>query len=160
MRFDIKFKARNSYSFVSYFVLCCGGHFSSITVIVAKTKYRSPYLLNVWQPYLQNHIKTPLERPWDVSEGRPQNVGRTCPLELQIRPYSDVLVMPTRDVLKRLQGMSLGITYRTLWQRLQNVTLGLPLDVTLGCPQDVIFQCPKDVGRGRPQDVGRGRPQQ
>ena len=66
--------------------------------------------------------------------------------------------MPAGDVLKRLQGTSLGITYRTLWQRLQNVTLGRPLDVTLGYPQDVIFQCPKDVSRGRPQDVGRGSP--
>ena len=33
-------------------LLRCGGHFSSIAFTDAKTKYRSPYLLNVSQPYL------------------------------------------------------------------------------------------------------------
>ena len=41
-----------------------------------------------------------------------------------------------------------GVTYRTGWERLQ--------DVTLGRPQEVIFQPLKDVSRGRPQDVSRG----
>ena len=41
-----------------------------------------------------------------------------------------------------------GVTYRTVWERLQ--------DVTLGRPQEVIFQPLKDVSRGRPQDVSRG----
>ena len=39
-------------SFCIVNLLCCGGHFSSITFIDAKTKYRSPYLLDVSQPYL------------------------------------------------------------------------------------------------------------
>ena len=86
--------------------------------------------------------------PRDTSEGRPQDVGRTHPLELPIRPYGDLLTTSDEDVLKISRGASLGVTYRTIWKRPQNVTLGRL--------QDVIFQRPEDVGRGRPQDVGRG----
>ena len=43
-------------------------------------------------------------RPRDGSEGRPQNVGRTCPLESDIRSYRDVLKMSEGDVLKTSGG--------------------------------------------------------
>ena len=49
----IQFKTRNLYpSFRMVNLLCCGGHFSKITFFGAKTKYRSPYLLDVSHPYL------------------------------------------------------------------------------------------------------------
>ena len=51
---------------------------------------------------------------------------------------------------QRLQETSHGVTYKTVW--------GRPQDVTLGRPQDVIFQFLIDDGRGRPKDVGRGLP--
>ena len=35
-------------SFCIVNLLCCGGHFSNITLIDAKTKYRSPYLLETF----------------------------------------------------------------------------------------------------------------
>ena len=41
--------------------------------------------------------------------------------------------------------MSHGVTYRTVWGRNQDITLGLP--------QEVIFHRPTDVGRGSPQNV-------
>ena len=44
--------------------------------------------------------------------------------------------------------MSHSITYRTVWARLK--------DVTLGRPRDVIFQRPKDVSRGCPLVLHRG----
>ena len=28
-------------------LLCCGGHFTNITIFYAKTKHKNPYLLNV-----------------------------------------------------------------------------------------------------------------
>ena len=45
-----------------------------------------------------------LRRFWDTSEGRPQDVGRTRPLELNIRPYENVLITSAGDVLKTLAG--------------------------------------------------------
>ena len=33
-------------------LLCCGGHFSNVALIDTKAKFRSPYLLDVSQPYL------------------------------------------------------------------------------------------------------------
>ena len=80
-------------------LLCFGGNFSNVTLIDAKTKYRSPYLMDISQPYLQMHISTSLGRPRDVSEGCPQGVGRTRPLELHIRPYGEVLITSAGDVL-------------------------------------------------------------
>ena len=54
MRFVIQFKTRIIQ--IPYFrivnLLCCEGHFSSVTFIDAKTKYRSSFLLDVSQPYL------------------------------------------------------------------------------------------------------------
>ena len=76
----------------------------------------------------------PLGRPQDVSEGRPQGVGWTTPLEVNIRRYEDVLKTSTGEVFKTLVGASHCVTYRTVWGCLQ--------DGTLGRPQDVIFQCP------------------
>ena len=93
-------------------LLCCGGHFSSITFIDAKTKHRSPYLLDVCQPYLQNHIRTSLGCPRDISEGRPHDVGRTRPLGLQIRPIWERRRNVARDVAWRyiqdIMGTSSG----------------------------------------------------
>ena len=42
---------------------------------------------------------TSLGRPQDVSDRRPEDVGRTCPLELHIRPYVDVLIMSAGGAL-------------------------------------------------------------
>ena len=87
-------------------MLCYGGYFSSIKFIDAKTKYRN---LISWKPYLQNHIRTSLGRPRDVSEGRPQQVGRPHPLELQIRRYGDALVTSAGDVgTGRPLGLQIG----------------------------------------------------
>ena len=72
-------------------LLCCGGHFITTVFIDAKTKYRSPYILDVSCPYLYNYISTSLGHPWDVSEGRPQDVGRTRHLALHTGQYGDVL---------------------------------------------------------------------
>ena len=90
-------------------LLCCGGHFSNITFIDANTKYRSPYHFDVSQPYLQNYIRTSLERPQDVGTSlgikyqiawgrlhnvcrrRTQDVGGERPMALQIGQYGDVL---------------------------------------------------------------------
>ena len=85
-------------------LLCCGGHFSNITFIDAKTKYRSRYFLDISYPYLKSHIRTSSGRPQDVSEGCPQDVGRTRPLELNIRPYGDNLITSAGDVLKTSLG--------------------------------------------------------
>ena len=40
----------------------------------------------------------------DISKGRPGGVGRTCPLELNISPYWDVLITSVGDVLKTSVG--------------------------------------------------------
>ena len=139
MRLVIQFKTRNSYSFLSYCqrLLCCGGHSSSVAFLDAKTKYRSPYLLNVSQPYLQNHVRTSL--------GRPQDVGRTRPLELQIRPYRDVLVTSAEDLLKTLagdvpwchtmrtsSGLYIGTSFGTSYFNVQRTSLEDALRATEG----------------------------
>ena len=112
-------------------LLCSGGHFSNTTFIDAKTKFRSAYLLDVSQPYLQNHITSSLGRPQDVSEGRPQGVGRTHPLELNIRLYWKILITSVQGMSsRRRQGTFLVVTQRTIW--------GRPQDVFWGGPQDVL----------------------
>ena len=100
------------HSFRMVNLLCCGDHFGNITFFDAKTIYRSPYLLDVSQPYLQNHMRTSLGRPQDVSEERPQDVGRTRPLEINIRPYGEVLITSTRDVFKTSVG---NVPWRYIW---------------------------------------------
>ena len=45
-----------------------------------------------------------LEPPHEVSQGRPQDVGMTSPLESNIRPYGDVLITPAENVLKTSVG--------------------------------------------------------
>ena len=105
-------------------LLSFGGHFSNMTFIDAKSKYKSPYLLNISQPYLQNHIRTFLGRPGDVSDGRrqntplgvtdqtiwvhpfnvcrnrPQDVGKGRALALHIGHYGGVLRTLYWDVLR------------------------------------------------------------
>ena len=83
----------------------------------------------------------PLGRPQNVSEGRPQEVGRTPPLEVNIRRYENVLKISTGHVFKTSVGASHCVTYRAVWGCLQ--------EVTLGRPQGVIFQRLNDVSRGR-----------
>ena len=99
-------------------LLCCGGHFSNITFIDAKTKYRSPYHFDVSQPYLQNHIRTSLERPQDVCQRRPQDVDT-----------------------------SLGIKYQIAWGRLRNVCRRRPQDVGGGRPMALQIGQYRDVFR-------------
>ena len=60
-------------------------------------------------------------------------------MESNIRPYEDVLILSAGEVLEMFVGTSLDVTYRTIWKR--------PQDVTLGSSQNVIFQRPEDVGR-------------
>ena len=81
-------------------LVCCGGRFSNKTFIDAKTKYRSLYLLDVSQPYLQNHIRTSLGYPQDVSRRRPQDICRTLLLELSFSLYGKVLITSAGHVLK------------------------------------------------------------
>ena len=101
-------------------LLRCGGHFNSITFTDGKTKNRSPYLLDVSQPYLQNHTRTSLRgvlrtlvrhalwsyrldhmgRRRNVCRRRPQDVGRGCPLASHIGHYANVLRTLHQDVLK------------------------------------------------------------
>ena len=88
--------------------------------------------------------------PPDVSEGHPQDVGRTRSLELNIRPYVDVHIMSAGEVAKTSVGDVPWHYMRTIW--------GCPQNATLERPQDVIFQRSKDVGRGLPENVDRGRP--
>ena len=47
---------------------------------------------------------TSLGRPRDASEGRPEDVGRTSPLELHIRLYGYVLITSAGDALKTSVG--------------------------------------------------------
>ena len=108
-------------------LLCQGGHFSNITCIDAETKYRSLYLLEGSQLYLQNHIRTSLGRPQGIFEGRPQDVGRTRPLDLNIRPCGDVLITSARDVLKTLVGDA-------SWRYIQD-----HMGISSGRPRDVIL---------------------
>ena len=49
---------------------------------------------------LTYHIRTSLGRPQDVSE----DVGRPRPLELNIKPYGDVLITSVGDVLNTSVG--------------------------------------------------------
>ena len=49
---------------------------------------------------LTYHIRTSLGRPQDVSE----DVGRPRPLELNIKPYGDVLITSAGDVLNTSVG--------------------------------------------------------
>ena len=166
MRLVIQFKTRNSYSFLSYCqrLLCCGGHSSSVAFIDAKTKYRSPYLLNVSQPYLQSHIRTSLGRP-RVSKVRPQDVGSTHPLELQIKPYWDVLVTSALEVLKTSAGdvpwryiqdimgtssgrhisTSKGCRQKTSSRRSKRTFLGVTQRTICGHPKDVFWELPQDI---------------
>ena len=146
-------------------LLCCEGHFSSITFIDAKTKYRSPYLLDVSQAYFQNHIRMSLGCPGDVSEGRPEDVGRTRPFQLQTRPLGDVLVTPAGDVpwryIKgimvtssgRYIGTSSGRHISTFKGRRQRTSLGSQQGTSLGVTQRAIWGRPQDVFWRSPQDV-------
>ena len=43
---------------------------------------------------------TSLRRAQDVTKGQTQSVGRTRTLDLNIRPYGDVLITSAKDVLK------------------------------------------------------------
>ena len=99
-------------------LLCCGGHSSNITSIDAKTIYRRPYLLDVSQPYLQNHIRiSPRDvlrtsvghvlqneildlwgRPYKVCRRRLQDVGMGRPMALHIGQYRDVSRTLHQDV--------------------------------------------------------------
>ena len=166
MRLVIQFKTRNSYSFLSYCqrLLCCGGHSSSVAFLDAKTKYRSPYLLNVSQPYLQSHIRTSLGRP-RVSKVRPQDVGCTRPLELQIKPYWDVLVTSALEVPKTSAGdvpwryiqdimgtssgrhisTSKGCRQKTSSRRSKRTFLGVTQRTICGHPKDVFWELPQDI---------------
>ena len=45
-----------------------------------------------------------LRHPQDVPEGLPKGVGRTRPLELNIRPYGDALITSSGDVLETFVG--------------------------------------------------------
>ena len=147
-------------------LLCSGGHFSNITFINAKTKYESSYLLDVSQPYLQNHL-------W-MSLGRPQDVGSTRSLELNIRPYWHIIITSAGGVLK----MSVG---NVLWHYIQDSTgtffgcyigtsscrhisstsEGCQQRTSSGCCQGTLFgvtyrttwKHPQNVFWGRPQDV-------
>ena len=49
-------------------------------------------------------MRTSLRPPRYVSEGRPQDVGRPHPLELNIRQYVDTLLTSAGDVLKTSVG--------------------------------------------------------
>ena len=145
-------------SFRKVNLLCCGSHFDDITFIDAKTKYRSPYLLEGFQPYLQNHLGAPLGRSQDVFEGHPQDIGRTHPLEVNIRTYGDVLIMSAEDVLKtlvgyapwhyiqdsmrtspgRYTGTSLGRHISTSYGRRQRTSSGHRQETSLGVTQQTI----------------------
>ena len=76
-----------------------------------------------------------------ICKGQPQGVGRTRPVELNIRQYGDVLITSVGDVFKTSEG-------DVPWRNIQD---------GMGTSEDVIFQRPKYVDRGHPQDVGRGR---
>ena len=69
----IQFKRSNSYSLLQYRQpAVLEDHFSNTTFICDKTKFRSPHLLDVSWPYLQNHIKVSLGGPRDVPGERLQ----------------------------------------------------------------------------------------
>ena len=89
----------------------------------------------------ENHIRTSLSDVLRTSVGhapwsyRFDHMGRSS---LHLQETSS----------RRQQGTSLGVTYRTLW--------GRPQDATLGGPQGVILQRLKDVRRGFPLVLHRG----
>lgn len=85
---------------------------------------------------------------WKRTDKHPQDVCRRRPLELHIRPHGFVLITSAGDLLKTPLGDDPWRLYRTIWGRLQ--------DVTMERLEDVIFQSPEHVGRGHPLDVCRG----
>ena len=76
-----------------------------------------------------------LGRPQDVSEGLHQGVGRTPLLELNIKPYRDVLITSAGDVFKTLVG-------DVPWHYIEDhmgTSIGRLLGTSSGRPQDVIL---------------------
>ena len=108
-------------------LLCCGSRFSNKTFIDAKTKYRSPYLLEASQPYLYKHIRKSLGRPWETSSvrrqdtslgvkyytlcGRPHNVCRRRPQDVSTGPPMALHIGQYGDVLRTLAWDVLGTSY-------------------------------------------------
>ena len=114
-------------SFCIVKLLCCGGHLSNdITFIGAKGKYKSSYLLDVSQPYLQNHIRMSLGRPGDVSEGRRQG---TSP-GVAYRTIGNVHRTSYFNVMRTL------VEY-VPWRYIEH-HMGHPQDGFQGCPKDVL----------------------
>ena len=116
-------------------LMCCvegrGVLFSKIALfIAAKTKYRGSHHLNVSWLYLQNHIRTSLGRPHHVSQGCSQDVSRTLSLELNIRPYEDILIMYAED--KTSHGVQYLNVFRMLhWDVLRRSYFN-PLRTSVG----------------------------
>ena len=108
-------------------LLCCGSRFSNKTFIDAKTKYRSPYLLEASQPYLYKHIRKSLGRLWKTSSvprqdtslgvkyytlcGRPHNVCRRRPQDVGMRPPMALYIGQYGDVLRTLAWDVLRTSY-------------------------------------------------
>ena len=106
MRLVIQFKTRDSSSFLLYCEPAVLWRPFQQYNINAKSKCRSPYLLDDSQPHLQNHKRRSLGRPNTLLRvtdctisGRPRNVfmrrlqdvGMGRPLALHIEYYGDVL---------------------------------------------------------------------
>ena len=134
-------------------LLCCGGYFSSIAFIDANTKNKSPYPLEVSQPYLQNCIRTsprassgPCEDGLLTSAG---NVFKTSAGDAAQHYIQNIMGTSSgryigkssgrhistskgrrqRVSSGRWQGTSLSVTQRTTWGRLQDVFWERPQDV-------------------------------
>ena len=113
-------------------LLCCGSRFSNKTFIDAKTKYRSPYLLEASQPYLYKHIRKSLGRLWKTSSVRRQDTS------LGVKYYT--LCERPHNVCRR---------------RLQDVVMGPPMALHIGQYGDVLRTLAWEVLRTLAWDVLR-----
>ena len=126
-------------------LLCCGGYFSSIAFIDANTKNKSPYPLEVSQPYLQNCIRTsPRASSGPCGDGlltSAGNVFKTSAGDAAQHYIQNIMGTSSgrhistskgrrqRASSGRWQGTSLSVTQRTTWGRLQDVFWERPQNV-------------------------------
>ena len=111
----------------------------------------------------------------DISEGRPQDIGRTCPLELHVRPYGgspySICRRPPQNVCMGIAlalhvgpyGNVLRASYLVVLRTTYFNVLRTSLEDVLRTQSGIVrwrhiedhMGCPQNVFRGSSQDVHR-----